>query len=151
MFLKFRFLGSIKILHIFIKCVINENIKNFVVISWQRYFNVLEISFFGWVYYSNHKELKVISLGHNSHISSYSEINSLFNPNHEETVSFHKTTLQYETLFLLPFLHLDPPEPNSINTVLLFEQIQEPFSKLANNHLIFNIKIFHSLQPHLFI
>ena len=46
--------------------------------------------------------------------------------NREEKVTFQKPTLQYQTFFLLQFLQLDLPEPNSINSIILFEKIQEP-------------------------
>ena len=66
-----------------------------------------------------------------AHTPSYSEINCLPEPNHEETVPFQKPTLGYQTLLQIHILHLDAPEPKSTNLSLLFEQIQEP----VLNHL----------------
>ena len=51
----------------------------------------------------------------NSNTKSYSEINCLPDPNHEETVPFQKQTLAQQTPLIIQTPHLDLPEPDSTN------------------------------------
>ena len=89
----------------------------------------------------------------NSNTKSYSEINCLPDPNHEETVPFQKPTLAQQTPLIIQTPHLDLPEQDSTNLTqnssklttvssssiykntkinqLFFEKIQEP----VPNHL----------------